>query len=108
LGLGVRDENRCGAGGHFWGASGRWFKSSRPDHLKPAASEEKSEGPRASSFPVPDGLTASSPSTGPDRSPVELLRSALASIDGGVIRIGDLRKLLVAALDALDGEGQGR
>src|SRR5512138_3653677 len=33
-----------------WGASGRWFKSSRPDHLKAAGSLGKPEGLRPSPF----------------------------------------------------------
>ena len=35
-----------------WGASGRWFKSSRPDHLKAADSHGKPDGLRPSPSPV--------------------------------------------------------
>jgi len=44
-----------------WGASGRWFKSSRPDHLKAAASFGKPAALRPSLFGVPAGLTTGSP-----------------------------------------------
>jgi hypothetical protein len=89
-----------------WGASGRRFKSCRPDSEAPGSTRE-SGGPGASSFPGSNGLTTGSPSGEPDRSPASLISAALAAIDGGVIRIGDLRALLLAALEALEEPERG-
>ena len=84
-----------------WGASGRWFKSSRPDHLKAPESLGSSEAPGPSPFPAPDGLTTGSPSRTTEPSAADLLREAISLLEGGVVRLGDLREILLRALDAL-------
>ena len=44
-----------------WGASGRWFKSSRPDHLKAPLSLRNPEAAGPSLFPNAASLTTGSP-----------------------------------------------
>ena len=80
-------------------------KSSRPDSEGPGITRE-SEVPGPLSFPHPASLTTGSPSRAADASPAELIRAALTALDGGVVRLGDLREFLARALACLeDGNG---
>src|SRR2546423_1347129 len=45
-----RLDDGCAASGGPWGASGRWFKSSRPDHWRPLIFREFPGRSGASSF----------------------------------------------------------
>ncbi len=88
-----------------WGASGRWFKSSRPDSEAPDFTRE-SGGPGASLFQAPEHLTTGSPSRAAEESATDLIRTALAALGGGVVRLGDLRALLQRALASLEAGGK--
>ena len=56
---------------------------------------------------APESLTTGSPSQTVDPSPAELLREALALLEGGVVRLRDLREIPLRTLGVLTSGEEG-